>query len=275
MLKEQVFLHEKWIGDLNCLQNGNYTLIRTDMIKAMSGRYHQVIAEFDLQRELAENRLERTVHLHKNEVIPLVEKEEPEFLLKKTISEKNTFVAQSLIEWRQLSSDYTQTISHLGSEISGLQNDLESYVILAPCSGYLSKNHGIRKGSIVTSGQSLALVVPDEQLVSEHFVHSKDIGLMYIQMPVIFQVDAYPYQQWGLASGKIAEISKDVFIVEGTPYFKVKCTLDKQWLIHENGCSGNLKNGLTNTGRFITAHRTLSQWIFDKADRNLNPARID
>jgi len=59
--------------------------------------------------------------------------------------------------------------------------------------------------------------------------------MLRLAMPVRFQVDAFNYNQWGLATGKVLEISNDIIIINNMPVFKVKCALDKEYLILKNG----------------------------------------
>ncbi|WP_449436777.1 hypothetical protein [Pedobacter steynii] len=59
-----------------------------------------------------------------------------------------------------------------------------------------------------------------------------------------FQIDAFNYNQWGLAEGKVLDISDDIIIINNNqPVFKVKCSLDQNYLILKNGYKGYLKKG--------------------------------
>ena len=86
-----------------------------------------------------------------------------------------------------------------------------------------------------------------------------------------FQLDAFNYNQWGLVKGKIEEISSDLIAVNDQPVFKIRCSLENEFLLLKNGYKGNLKKGMTLTGRFSLTERTLWQMLFDKVDNWLNP----
>ena len=92
-------------------------------------------------------------------------------------------------------------------------------------------------------------------------------------MPVHLQIDAYNYNQWGLASGKVIEISNDILIMNDQPIFKVKCSLDQSFLSLKNGYKGNLKKGMTSQVRFIVTKRSLYQLLYDKMDDWINPTQ--
>lgn len=124
---------------------------------------------------------------------------------------------------------------------------------------------------MVFANQDLAQISPDTSLIVESFVNPNDIGLLQKNMPVRFQVDAFNYNQWGLATGKVLEISNDVHIVNERPVFKVKCLLDKEYLQLKNGYKGYLKKGMTLQARFMVTERTLWQLLYDKVDDWINP----
>jgi HlyD family secretion protein len=90
-------------------------------------------------------------------------------------------------------------------------------------------------------------------------------------MPVRFQVHSFNYNQWGLASGNVLELSSDVHLINEMPLFKARCSLDQDYLQLENGHKGYLKKGMSLQVSFIITERTLWQLLFDKVDDWLNP----
>jgi HlyD family secretion protein len=92
-------------------------------------------------------------------------------------------------------------------------------------------------------------------------------------MPVRFQVDAFNYNEWGIAKGKVLSIDNDFTLVENQPVFKVKCSFAGTELHTRTGVKGRLKKGMTFQARFILTKRSLFQLLYDKADDWINPAR--
>ena len=120
--------------------------------------------------------------------------------------------------------------------------------------------------------KSLGEISPDSGLIAETYVAPKDIGLLKIGTKARFQIDAYNYNEWGMATGKITSISSDIFMQNGAqPFFKVRCLLDKNSLNLKNGYVGKIKKGMTLQARFFVTRRTLFQLLYDKADDWLNP----
>ena len=139
--------------------------------------------------------------------------------------------------------------------------------------GTITGYTGIKEGNFISPNQSIARIAPDDDLLVECFVTPNDIGLIEQGMPATFQFHAFNYNLWGVASGKISEISSNVINLNNRPFFRVRCQLDQRFLKLKNGYTGNLKKGMTLTGRFKVADRSLYQLLYDKADNWLNPKR--
>ncbi len=85
------------------------------------------------------------------------------------------------------------------------------------------------------------------------------------------QISAFNYNQWGLLTGKIIEISNDIQLVKEQPIFKVKCALDQDFLKLKNGYPAKFKKGMTLHARFMVTKRSLWQLLYDKVDDWVNP----
>lgn len=274
-LRSLILLNEDYQNDLKYMSEFKYTSIKTDLYKSVHAQYRQKLVEYDLKIGLLKKSFNRTQTLFEKKVIPLTEKEEKEFQLEKAIEDKKMFVRQSRREWQQSATGYKLTNDKYKNEINELFKEFENYLIVSPCAGYITHYNGIQPGSYVTTGETIAVISPDDKLISEFLVPPKDIGYLRNEMPAIFQIDAYNYNEWGLASGKIIDISNEIYLVNNHPYFKVRCSLNEKNLTLRNGFKGRLKKGLTTTARFQVTERTLAQLLFDKADNWLNPKLIN
>ena len=263
--------NEGYLNDIAMMLDFNYDNFKSELFKTEHAKYRQKLSEFDLKIEILKKSYDRAETLFEKEVIPISEKEEKEFQLNFKLEEKKNFVSQTRNGWQQLATEYKQEIDRNNSEIDGLLRDMENYFVLAPGTGDVANYNGIRAGSFVTTGQSIAIISLDDSIISKHLVSPKDIGYLKKEMDVIFQVDAYNYNQWGLATGFVNDISNEIYIVNNQPFFKVKCSLNEKYLTLKNGYKGKLKKGLTTTARFKITKRTLAQLFFDKTDNWLNP----
>jgi len=94
-------------------------------------------------------------------------------------------------------------------------------------------------------------------------------------MPVLIQISSFNYNEWGSISGKVTEISSD-FLSDNTgngAFYKVKCSMDNNYLIRKNGVKGLLKKGMTTIAHFKITKRSLFDCLYQKMDDWVNPAQ--
>jgi len=197
--------------------------------------------------------------------------EEKKFQLNNAEEKKFIFVKQSREEWQRLARNYKKENKKYRHDINELHREIEKYVLIAPGTGFISNFNGIKPGSYVSPGQTIATISPSDSIIAEAHVTPDKIGFLREGMPVVFRIDAYNHYQWGLASGKITDISHDIYFQNNKPFFKVHCSVNEPYLTLQNGYEGKIKKGLTTTAHFKITRRTLAQLLFDKTDNWLNP----
>lgn len=162
----------------------------------------------------------------------------------------------------------------LEAEIRHLENEKKQYYITAPLSGNITNFTGLKEGNFVVAGQEFANITTSDGLIIECYILPADIGYISMGQDVKLQMDAFDYRQWGLLNGKVIDIVSDVITVEGQPFFRVRCSMDRDYLELKNGYKGYLKKGMTLTARFMLTRRSLAQLLFDKMDNWMNPKII-
>lgn len=183
------------------------------------------------------------------------------------------FKKQQSSQWQAQLTELEDRIKEIENSKSQYNQNQKQYVILAPSNGTLLNAKGIDTGSFVYSGMTLAEISPDTDLLVECYISPSDIGLLKSKNKVNFQVDAFNYNQWGLATGKVLQIGKDIEVINNQPVFKVQCSLDKTFLQLKNGFKGSLGKGMALNARFELTQRSLYDLLYDKADDWLNPTR--
>ena len=173
--------------------------------------------------------------------------------------------------WEAERTNYEIEIRELESAIKQLHEEKTRYVIKAPASGSIIQFSGVKQGNFIAPSQTIAYISDDSDLLVECYISPMDIGFIKQCQRVAFQLDAFNYNQWGLAHGEVMEISKDIIIMNEQPVFRVRCSLDNSYLELKSGYKGYLKKGMTLTGRFYLTDRSLWQLLFDKVDNWVNP----
>lgn len=185
----------------------------------------------------------------------------------------NSIRAQQFSLWQGKLKETILNLADMATKIEQLNKEKEQYCLTAPITGTIVGYNGIKPGNFVAPNQPVARIAPENDLLVECLVSPSDIGLIAQGMPASFQFHAFNYNLWGVATGSVNEISNNVVSINNRPFFRIKCQLDQHFLKLKNGTKGNLRKGMTLTGRFKVAERTLFQLLYDKADNWLNPKR--
>ncbi len=244
----------------------------TEQYRASWLHFRQEFEECLLNRDKAERNHIRYNTLYENGAITLSESEKFRFELDKAISDQTLLINRWRSQWEMEAGGYRKELSELLSRKAEIEEQNKLFTLVTPVAGSVQSLVGIQKGSYVFANQKIAEISPNTQLIAICYVKPSDIGLIRKGQLVNFQVDAFNYNQWGLISGKVIDISDDiVFSEQGVAIFKVSCVLESDHLKLKNEYKGYLKKGMSFTARFMVAERTLFDLLYDKLDHWLNP----
>ncbi|HUM88962.1 MAG TPA: HlyD family efflux transporter periplasmic adaptor subunit [Prolixibacteraceae bacterium] len=277
-LQEQVAAYQRnadenlaFQKDIQTILNYRPEKIKTPKYLSQYNEYATQLKEQQLQTELLKREKEVSDQLYAKKV-------ETEMDHLKAVNSYNLSLRREKLIHDQFHKSLQAELSRLeienkdlSSSISQLKEEQNQYVITAPVSGTIIQYSGLSKGNFIMPNQVIAQISPTSGLLVECYVSPADIGYLNVGTMARFQFDAFNYNQWGTANGKIVEISSDLIAVNEQSVFKIRCSLDDEYLSLKNGYKGNLKKGMTLTGRFSLTERTLWQLLFDKVDNWLNP----
>jgi len=184
----------------------------------------------------------------------------------------SSFQQKLLNSWQVELVNYRDALEELQSNKNQLIENKSQFYVTAPTSGTLLNTTQLRPGSFVSQGVQLAEISPNTDLIAECYISPSDIGLINPDKKVIFQVDAYNYNQWGLANGNITDISRDIVMIDQQPVFRIRCKIDEKFLELKNGVKGEIKKGMTVNARFLLTERSLYNLLYDNVNDWINPA---
>lgn len=233
--------------------------------------YSGRVAEENIKLVQAETDYKLAERLFQKGITPRYEFEKTASQYQYEIKRVNSIKDQQLTIWQEKLKESKLQLNEHNSKIAQLQKAKKQYAILAPVSGIITDFSGVKEGNFVLPNQPIAKISPNDDLLAECYVSSADIGLIEVGTPATFQFHAYNYNLWGMASGKVMEISGNVINLNNKLVFKVRCQLEQNFLKLKNGTKGELIKGMTLTGRFRVTDRTMFQLLYDKADNWLNP----
>ncbi|WP_254411584.1 HlyD family secretion protein [Dyadobacter diqingensis] len=210
--------------------------------------------------------------LFKEKVIAMREFDSKDFEHTQLVAQYESAFRQQMGQWQSDLSSQRENLQQLYAEEKQLAEQQKNYVVNAPVAGTMQQISGKYTGSFIQAGESLGIISPDDSLIiAECYVSPQDIGLIKKGQHVLFRMDAFNYNEWGMVNGKVEDIARDFTIMQDRPVFKVKCSLDRKKLQLKNGYQVALTKGLSLRAEFVITKRSLYQLIYDKADDWLNP----
>lgn len=278
ILQKQLLQLNQNLQDVNRIiraldQNMNVSIadLQTGQYQASWQQYAQELKNSYLAKDQTERTYKRYEALYHNKVLTAVEFEKYKLEMEQA---KSNFALVEKNYKSKCQSDANKYQNDLREfqKMQGSYNEQEKQLVLrAPVSGSIQNMGSLHAGAYVIGSQKVAEISPEGSLLAYCYIKPSEIGLIHQEQDARFQIDAFNYNQWGLLTGKILDISDDILVFNNQPFFKVKCSLDKNYLQLKNGYKGYLKKGMSLNARFAVAERSLYQLLYDKVDNWVNP----
>ncbi len=285
-LNEQIRFNKRRRQQIGGFLSDLTALLQTDSTESNSNnfiqstRYRQSYLAYKQQLSNSKQRINRLLSvyrreqvLHDRNAVSTVSLDEARFAWQDAVGQYRLLVEQQKNRWKQDLVTFQNERDELESEYERLRQERRRYDIRSPVSGTVQNIAGIYDSSFVYHNQVLGEISPDTNLIAEVYIDPRNIGLLEEGMPVRMQIDAYNYNHWGVATGRIVSISRDIRLNGDQPHFRIQCSIDQTYLELSTGVRGELKKGMTLQARFIMARRSLLQLLYDKMDDWINPNR--
>ena len=265
---------KKFIEDIKLLSNQKRIANKLNSLKYKHeyNFYQQKLSELNTRFQKIKEDYNRSQKLFEKGVIAKVALNNSKLEYDLSLNAINQYKKQQHSSWQAALVNHQNQLKELENNQVELEETNNLSIVKAPVSGTLLNVKGIEKGSFISIGIQLAEISPKSDLIVECYIDPIDIGLLKKEKKVNFQVSAFNYNQWGLASGKITAIGNDVQMINNTPMFKVLCSLDQNFLQLKNGFKGQLKKGMLVNARFEIIERSLFDLLYDKMDDWVNPS---
>jgi HlyD family secretion protein len=187
-------------------------------------------------------------------------------LLQKQAEGRRTQIeAQQKIQ--QLEVETTQLKAKIAENqnlLSSAKAKLKQRFLYAPVDGVVSSLNIPNPGEVVQPGQTIAEMAPQNApLVLSASLPNQEAGFVKIGMPAQVKLDAFPYQDYGMVTGKVLSISSDAKPDErlGAVY-RVQVALDRSY-VTANHQTIKLKAGQTASAEIIIRRRRIADIILD------------
>jgi len=209
----------------------------------------------------------------------IVEIESLQAQLSQKIAEADITQLEAQQRIQQLEVEKTQLKSQI-SETQTLLNRARTQLVqkflYAPVDGIVSSLNVRNVGEVVQEGQTIAEVAAKTApLVLSASLPTQEAGFIKLGLPVQVKLDAFPYQDYGVVSGKVTSISPDTKRDErlGTSFYKVEVTLDRNYVTASQQAI-SFKAGQTATADIVIRRRSIADIFLDPI-RQLQKGGID
>ncbi|OUL28970.1 HlyD family secretion protein [Nostoc sp. T09] len=180
----------------------------------------------------------------------------------------------ALLKNQEQLKDLQTQIGSLKSEISQTKSQILAYnfqldqrIVRSPIDGIIFQLPIQKPGVVVQPGQMVAQIAPkNSAFILKAQMASNQSGFLRIGMPVKTKFDAYPFQDYGIVTGRVSWISPDSKIQETNAgkieTYELDITLDNPYIQAANKRI-TLTPGQTATAEVVIRQRRIIDFIID------------
>lgn len=153
--------------------------------------------------------------------------------------------------------------SVLEEELVTSRKQLKGAYLLSPVDGIIDQLSVFTIGGIVSAGQEVMRVVPENQSFEvEAFFPNTDVGFLDVGQKANIKLDAYPAERFGSLRGSVSSVSADAIeIAENTFGFVVRVAPKTPYL-ETPSSQYALQPGMTAVVDVITGNRRVISYFF-------------
>jgi HlyD family secretion protein len=194
----------------------------------------------------------------------------------KIIHQGELAVIETNKQLQQTQSQIINTRSEIAQtkeQIKSLQYQLEQSQLLAPTNGTIFQLSVGHPGAVLQAGNTVTRIAPKGlPLVLKARMPVTDSGFLRVNMPVKIKFDAYPFQDYGIVSGRVTWVSPDSKGSQSEQgqqpsqpqpeTFELEIKLDSNYIETKNKRI-TLTPGQTATAEVIVRQRRLIDFVLD------------
>jgi HlyD family secretion protein len=225
-----------------------------------------------------------------------IEREQDLYAQEATLQAIRAKIRQAQEKIRQLDADHRAKLhaerleavaqfEKLRQELSKQSRRNALLELKAPQDGIIKDLATHTAGTVVSPGTILMTLVPDaERLRAEVWIQNDDIGFVRPDMPVKLKLSAYPFQKYGMLSGKVIHVGADAAdenknnaqdsshdVVTGHLLYRTLVQLDTPYLIAD-GHRHRLTPGMQVVAEVRLGERSVLEYVLSPVQKALQEA---
>lgn len=173
----------------------------------------------------------------------------------------------------------TETRLRLDATNAKAQHDLDLQVLRSPVDGVVQEVGVTGIGEVVNSSQKVVIIVPrNTPLEVEANLPNQDIAFVRVGQPVQIKVAAFPFEQFGIIPGRVAQISPDATQVAGSNggpipaeglVYRIRVRPERSTLM-VHGRAVPMLPGMAVQADITTGRRSVLAFFLDPFKRNVS-----
>lgn len=191
--------------------------------------------------------------------------------LRTEMTEKHARVTQLQLEAEQQKQQLEIRLTEIQAKIAETETLLQTAktklnqrYLYAPVDGTVLSLNVRQHGEVVQPGQTIAELAPQgKPLVLSAILPSREAGFVKPDLTVQVKLDAYPFQDYGVVSGRVISISPDSKPHEQLgPVYRIEVELSRN-AIDRHGAKISFQPGQTATAEIVTRQRRIADVLLD------------
>jgi multidrug efflux pump subunit AcrA (membrane-fusion protein) len=186
----------------------------------------------------------------------------------RTLQQTNLDRERMEVEHQKLRHEQESEVEKLKFQIAALESDLENskdnlLTVRSPYDGVVISLDQRSVGSVVTQGQVLCQLAPgDANLRARMIINETGLPKLAVAQKVRYFFDAFPYQRYGVVSGKLDWISPSAITSTEGGKFVALASLDRT-TIQTGKAKLPLRVGMKGEAHIIVGARTMIEYAFE------------
>jgi len=200
--------------------------LANSQFKVLQSRNHVLQSKLK-SKQFALNKLTELQRLGAFQSLQLLEFKDQQYELRAKILESDQDISQLKSRKNLLNYSYQKSLTELTNKLRLASNQVVNQHVYAPTSGvvFLPK---ASVGSVISPGQYILQIIPQESFKAEVRVSNRDIGYIKEGKTAQVRVDSFPFAKYGQLDGRISQVGAS--IAESTnnlepPYYPVLISL--------------------------------------------------
>jgi hemolysin D len=157
-------------------------------------------------------------------------------------------------------------------ELANLQLEKQQSELRAPSDGVVITGE-IKVGDTLEQGKTVIELADAGDFIFEAWIPTEDVGHLSLGLPANIKLDAYHYQTYGTASGKVTFVAPDSRLQgpsdRQVAAYQVRIEMRDHELKH-NSLRGDVKLGMAGSVEIVTEQRSLLTVFFRRIRRSIS-----